>query len=1470
MKRICILILGPHRSGTSALARTVSLLGADLPANLLDPQPDNPTGFWESNDHMILNDELLARMGLRWDSFLSTHWNLLDTASFVYYRDRIVELLYRDFESSRLFVIKDPRLSRLLPIWRAALARFGAAPKCILTVRHPLEVAKSLNARDGIALQAGLRTWLRHLLEAEGGSRDLNRVFVSYEFLLNNWQAAARRISQALDIEWPRALNEAATEIEGFLRRDARHHLPGELTDGSVDSAGPIAAVRRAYEVVCAAAQGDTAEVGAVFDGLRDFVSDSELAVENEHLRSTITQLRELLSVWERELSEKSREIANLQEDAIALGSELKWREGQFAANQQSALALAAELKWSEGQIAANQQSALALAAELKWSEGQIAANQQSALALAAELKWREGQFAAQIAAHIAQNEELQRIRAAADQRIAQLGTALAELRGSLSWRLTAPLREANRFWERLARTVWPRESPFDLQPASQLRSIEQNLWEAQGSDPQFLLIPRSRPGHLPTRWCELAIQLDHPDGVQEAILCTDAGDGLTNQTKIMLPQHERGELRAIIELPHHIRALRFIPRQQPGRFEIGDVVIQEITHGKAKQLRPPLAGEVPSASGTAPPVGGAAPVPTEMPANGQPGSGTGVSATTQASADEEFVASNRAPADPELHTDQRHSSTSLATEMPTNEQPGSGTGVSATTQASADEEFVASNRAPADPELHTDQRHSSTSLATEMPTNEQPGSGTAMPATTQRATGEELGASTGELADTELRTDQRHSSDAPLPAELSANERAPDREHRPGTDVKSVFRDRLKAELSAFLTSTAELLLPQPRSPQISIVLVLYNQAELTYNCLCSIIAHAGDAAEVIIVDNASTDDTTELLKRVRGAIVLRNRENLYFPHGCNQGMQLAHGKYLLFFNNDAQLLPGSLQAAVDVLEHDETVGAVGGRILNLNGQLQEAGCIVWSDGSTLGYGRGDISNRPQYMFRRDVDFCSAAFLLTRTGLFEKIGGFDEVFSPAYYEEVDFCTRLWKHNFRVVYEPRAAIVHFEYGSADSAYALTLTARNRQIFQLKHADYLVRRQTPDEKNVLRARHAHTPRLRILFIDDRVPNLDQGSGYPRANAIANAMVKLGAAVTVFPMTRVQEPWQQVYRDLQPQIEVMTGACADSLAVFLKERRGAYDAIFVSRPHNMRHLLSILGNKSLLGRCRLIYDAEAVFALRIQERARVIAERESETTDELVAELELAAKADDVVCVSEIERRHFVEHGVRSVYILGHSLEAKATINTFEGRRDILFVGAMNTNDTPNEDSVRWFTRSVLPLIRARLATENIRLVVVGQNTAERLSFLAHEPVVEVVGSAGDLSPYYERARIFVAPTRFGAGIPIKILEAAARGVPVVATSLMAAQLGWVDGEHLLATPATDPEKFADQCIRLYSSKELWLHLREQALRRSQEDCDPDRFEERLKAILGQFRPLARIAAVDDTFSASSAAAMRPSS
>jgi len=626
---------------------------------------------------------------------------------------------------------------------------------------------------------------------------------------------------------------------------------------------------------------------------------------------------------------------------------------------------------------------------------------------------------------------------------------------------------------------------------------------------------------------------------------------------------------------------------------------------------------------------------------------------------------------------------------------------------------------------------------------------------------------------------------------------------------------------MTAFLATGRHLRFPRHEQPLVSVILVVYNRADLTFQCLRSLSENAEVPFELIVVDNASSDETKALLDRVEPVVAIRNDENLHFLRACNQAAPRARGRYLLLLNNDVALLPGSLAAAVRTIGRSPDIGAVGAKLVLMDGTLQEAGSIVWQDGSALGYGRGGNPLAPSYMFERDVDYCSGAFLLTPRDLFLGDGGFDERFAPAYYEEVDYCMRLRAQGKRVVYDPDVVAFHVEFGSSRSSEAaIVLQQTNRSKFAQKHSHALASHYPPAATHVLSARHARKDRLRVLMIDDRVPHQWLGSGFPRARAILQCMVDRGYAVTLFPSTMPAESWASVYQDIPRTVEVITRPAFDGMEAFLCERAGLFDVIFVSRPHNMEYFRSIwAAHPEWHVGVRLVYDAEAVYALRDIARREMHGEPVSgPEIERLVAEeVDLARQADAVVCVTEGEAAHYRRRGIAEVCVLGHSIDADPTAADFAARDHLLFVGAIHADDSPNADSVSWFADQVLPRIRE--VAGDVELHVAGINASRAVAGLAGRNV-RLLGPVADLRPLYDSRRVFVAPTRFAAGVPIKVCEAAAHGIPVVTTTLLSSQLGWRAGEDLLVGDSADA--FARACIAAYTDGPTWERLRTNAL------------------------------------------------
>ncbi|WP_091735181.1 rhamnan synthesis F family protein [Phenylobacterium immobile] len=637
----------------------------------------------------------------------------------------------------------------------------------------------------------------------------------------------------------------------------------------------------------------------------------------------------------------------------------------------------------------------------------------------------------------------------------------------------------------------------------------------------------------------------------------------------------------------------------------------------------------------------------------------------------------------------------------------------------------------------------------------------------------------------------------------------------------KAGFRSQCQTELDAFLASGERLVLPTQDAPVVSVLLVLFNQAELTYQALRALKFTLDVPAEVIIVDNASSDQTGGLLNRIDGARIVRNVENKHFLRAANQAARMAKGRYLLFLNNDARTMPGAVAHAAARLDAEPDLGAIGGKILLLDGTLQEAGSIVWRDGACAGFGRGDDPFAPEFQFRRDVDYVSGAFLMTPRAVFEALEGFDRAFAPAYYEETDYCLRLWASGRRVAYDPAIEIAHFEFASSSAASGQALQARNRKLFVAKHAEALARQRDHAARR-LDARMRDDWGGRLLIIEDQVPNPQLGAGHPRAVDLLRAARSASWFVTLYPLVYADADYETAYEFLPPDVEIAAERGQAGLVQFLRERAGYYDAVIVSRPHNMELFLQALSQApTFIARERVIYDAEAIFAVR---------DSSGDPSRALKAELDLARAARMVLTVSAAEAQAFREGGARDVRVLGHALRADPTASAFEDRRDLLFVGALDDDYGPNADSLAYFVEEIMPLLDKRIGGD-WRLKVAG-HAAGRARSLAG-PRVQVLGRVDDLRPLYDQARVFIAPTRFAAGIPMKIHGAAAAGLPVAATGLLAGQLGWSDGREMLVGDTADA--FAAACAQLYTDGAVWRAVRAAALARLARDTDPQVFE-----------------------------------
>ena len=650
--------------------------------------------------------------------------------------------------------------------------------------------------------------------------------------------------------------------------------------------------------------------------------------------------------------------------------------------------------------------------------------------------------------------------------------------------------------------------------------------------------------------------------------------------------------------------------------------------------------------------------------------------------------------------------------------------------------------------------------------------------------------------------------------------------------DREPVLPSYLVHMLKAFLSNpSTRMVFPRFQEPLVSIVIPTFNHAEYLYLCLQSILAYTDVPFEVIIVDDCSHDATPQLLSKIDNIQIVRNKENQEFIRSCNTGARLVKGCYILFLNDDVIVTPQWLSRLVETLEQYPKCGAVGAKLIRLAGTLQEAGSIVWQDGSALAYGRDDDPSKPEYCYLREVDYCSAACLLVRAELFRKLGGFDELYLPAYYEDADLCFGLRRLGYKIVFQPHVTVFHYEFGSRGFERAKALMEGNQPKFVKKWAQDLSQQYAYGD--VLRARDRRQGK-RVLVMDDQIPAPYLGSGFPRAYKMLEFLAELGFVVTFIPLTD-PTPHQPTTQQLQQLgIEVFYGNHFNVETLF-RERAGYYDVVVISRLHNGARWLSLARQWFPTALC--VYDAEALFCMRDILKAEVEGRPLSEVEKKalLKQELDVMKEADVIITVSETERDIIVrEKGHANVVVWGYVHDVYVSTTPFSKRKDLLFVGGFLGNHPSNADAVLYFTTRLFTRIRERLP--NCRFIIVGSNPPESVRRLASESIV-VTGFVEDLREYYEKCRVFVAPIRFMAGISLKLIEAMSHGIPAVVSPVVASGLGLQDGREVLI--AKNDEEFIAKVIRLYTDETLWFCIQQAAQDYIRQHCSPEVMKQNLK-------------------------------
>lgn len=599
---------------------------------------------------------------------------------------------------------------------------------------------------------------------------------------------------------------------------------------------------------------------------------------------------------------------------------------------------------------------------------------------------------------------------------------------------------------------------------------------------------------------------------------------------------------------------------------------------------------------------------------------------------------------------------------------------------------------------------------------------------------------------------------------------------------------------------------------PMVSIIIPVYNQIHYTYACLASILEHTKDVAyEVIIADDVSSDATAELSKFTENVVICRNATNQGFLRNCNQAAKAARGKYVMFLNNDTQVTKGWLSSLVNLIESDPAIGMVGSKLVYPDGRLQEAGGILWSDGSGWNYGRLDDPDKPEYNYVKDVDYISGAAILLSNELWKEIGGFDERFAPAYCEDSDLAFEVRKRNLRVVYQPLSKVIHFEGISNGTDVNGTGLKRyqveNSKKLREKWADeFRLQSENNGNPDPFRARERSQGKDIILVVDHYVPTYDRDAGSKTTFQYLKMFLEKGYVVKFLGDNFLhEEPYSTTLQ--QMGIEILYGREYQvKIWDWLKEHGDDLKAAYLNRPHIATKYVDFIKEHTNI---KIIYYGHDLHFLREGREYQLTGDPKKREASEYwrSVELRLMRKAAVSYYPSYVEREaiHQIDPSIPVKAIVAYVFERflNHIPDDFEKREGLLFVGGFA--HPPNADAVLWFAREIFPRIREHM---QVSFYIVGSKVTEEIKALEQPDngiVVKGFVTEEELASLYAQCRMVVVPLRYGAGVKGKVIEALYNGAPVVTTSIGAE--GIPEAETVMAIE-DEPAAFADRVISLY--------------------------------------------------------------
>lgn len=612
-----------------------------------------------------------------------------------------------------------------------------------------------------------------------------------------------------------------------------------------------------------------------------------------------------------------------------------------------------------------------------------------------------------------------------------------------------------------------------------------------------------------------------------------------------------------------------------------------------------------------------------------------------------------------------------------------------------------------------------------------------------------------------------------------------------------------------------------QTKNPKVSIIISVYNQVKFTLNCLYTIEQHDKDIPkEIIIINDNSSDDTLYYLNKINGIRVINNAENLGFLKNVNKGIEAASGEYIYLLNNDVEVQDGYLKNLLKVFRDKENVGAVGSKLIFPDSTLQEAGCLIFEGSEIVNLGSCDAIDNPKFNYLRKVDYCSGCSLLFRKNNSDGyLNLLDEAFLPAYYEETDFCQRLkYEQGLDIYYQPKSEIVH--YNNVSYIGKDDLLEKNREVFKSRWNRFFSDKKFLSSGKINYNVHYRSPA--ILILEENMPKPDKDSGSRRLYEIIKILQKDEHRI-ILAVKNIEEQGDDFYIDFFRNIGVEV--CKDyvntkdeivTVTEQVMETLSYVNVIWIFRPLGFDYWFKKIKNK-ISGK-KIVYDMVDLHYLRMERENSFLVptkKRKKETSYFRDMEYFAMEKADAVISISDEEKEIVSVQGImRNKIFTVSNIHQRTKMGDIKwsDRSGLLFIGGYY--HMPNVDAVRFLYESIMPLVWKKNSL--IQVKILGSDFPENLMQQYHSDRFQILGYQESVDDWFENARIFVAPLRYGAGVKGKIGQALEFGLPVITTPIGAEGMGLED-QVTASVSNGSAEDFAERILQLYDDEELWNQL-----------------------------------------------------